>query len=86
MPTAAIRQLILRIAGELEAGNGSLLRKPRQDDSVVALAPGVLSLKFLYKSRNGIEDLVCGFVPEERLWFFVVVLNVASDSLLQLFG
>jgi hypothetical protein len=30
--------------------------------------------------------LVCGFVPDERLWVFVVVLDEAADGCFQFFG
>ena len=30
--------------------------------------------------------MVCGFVPDERLWVFVVELDKAADGCFQLFG
>ena len=36
------------------------------------------SLSSCTKSCDRVEDLVCGFVPDEWLWVFVVVLDEAA--------
>ena len=38
------------------------------------------------KSGDGIEDLVCGFVPEEGLWVAVVVLDEVVDGGFEFLG
>jgi hypothetical protein len=40
----------------------------------------------LTKASYGIEDLVCGFLPDEWLWVPVLLLDEFSDGGFQFFG
>ena len=38
------------------------------------------------KSCDGFKDLVCGFVPDKRLWVFVMLPDKAANGVLQFLG